>query len=90
MKDSHRHTFALKWLVKGVSIYDLKLLIGHSSVTTNEIYSGMDLKWVKDDFPTIVSKYVCEVKFGKMDIDLMDKISIALDFNSLQRFSSVL
>ncbi len=31
--------------------------MGHSSVTTTEVYLNMDLKRVKQDFPTIVSSY---------------------------------
>ena len=54
---SLRHTFAVRRLIQGTSIYDLKLLMGHSSVTTTEVYSNMNLKRVSQDFPTIVSKY---------------------------------
>jgi len=43
------------------------MLIGHKSVTTIEVYSEMDLKRVKDDFPTIVSNYVNEAKIGEWD-----------------------
>ena len=62
---SLRHTFAVRRLVQGTSIYDLKLLMGHSSVTTTEVYSNMNLKRVSQDFPIIVSKYVNEVKIGE-------------------------
>ena len=62
---SLRHTFAVRRLIQGTSIYDLKLLIGHSSVTTTEVYSNMNLKRVPQDFPTIVSKYVSKAKIGK-------------------------
>ena len=59
---------------------DLKLLMGHSSVTTTEVYSNMNLKRVSQDFPTIVSKYVNEVKIGKMDTDLMDTIVLPMTY----------
>ena len=39
--------------------------MGHSSVTTTEVYSNMNLKRVSQDFPTIVSKYVSKAKIGK-------------------------
>ena len=62
---SLRHTFAVRRLIQGTSIYELKLLMGHSSVTTTEVYSNMNLKRVSQDFPTIVSRYVNEVKIGE-------------------------
>ena len=55
---SLRHTFAVRRLIQGTSIYDLKLLMGHSSVTTTEVYSNMNLTRVAQDFPTIVKSYV--------------------------------
>ena len=62
---SLRHTFAVRRLIQGTSIYDLKLLMGHSSVTTTEVYSNMNLKRVAQDFPTIVTSYVNEAKIGE-------------------------
>ena len=62
---SLRHTFAVRRLIQGTSIYDLKLLMGHSSVTTTEVYSNMNLKRVAQDFPTIVTSYVNEPKIGE-------------------------
>ena len=62
---SLRHTFAVRRLIQGTSIYELKLLMGHSSVTTTEVYSNMNLKRVSQDFPTIVSTYVNETKIGE-------------------------
>ena len=50
---SLRHTFAVRSLIKGVPIYNLKLLMGHSSVVTTEEYSNMNLKRVAYDFPSI-------------------------------------
>jgi len=50
---SLRHTFAVRKLLLGVSIYELKLLMGHKSVTTTETYSNMNLRRVRQDFPTI-------------------------------------
>ena len=62
---SLRHTYAVRSLVKGVSIYEIKLLMGHASVTTTEVYSNMNLKRVAQDFPTLV-------KHGKVDTDMVD------------------
>ena len=77
---SLRHTFAVRRLIQGTSIYELKLLMGHKSVTTTEVYSDMNLKRVKDDFPTIVSRYVNQAKIGKMDTDLMGTIALPMTY----------
>ena len=69
---SLRHTYAVRSLIKGTSIYDLKLLMGHSSVTTTEVYSEMNLKRVKDDFPTIADKSQNSAKIGKSDTRITD------------------
>ena len=52
---SLRHTFAVRSLLSGVSIYDVKLLMGHRSVTTTEVYSEMNLKRVAQDFPGLTA-----------------------------------
>ena len=69
---SLRHTYAVRKLIQGANIYHLKLIMGHASVTTTEIYSNMNLKRVSQDFPTIVSTYVNEAKIGKVDTLLVD------------------
>ena len=51
---SLRHTFAVRKILSGTSIYDVKLLMGHSTVTTTEQYSTMNLKRAAQDFPTLV------------------------------------
>ena len=66
---SLRHTYAVRMLIKGVSIYDLKLLMGHSSVTTTEQYSLMNLKRIAQDFPKIAPKGAF---LGKEDTPLED------------------
>tara|TARA_B100001989_G_C24152482_1_gene275664 strand:- start:71 stop:538 length:468 start_codon:yes stop_codon:yes gene_type:complete len=73
---SLRHTFAVRRLIQGTSIYELKLLMGHKSVTTTEVYSEMNLKRVKDDFPTIVSRYLNQTRIGKKDTLLKDTIGL--------------
>ena len=69
---SLRHTFAVRRLLQGTSIYNLKLLMGHSSVTTTEQYSNMNLKRVSQDFPTIAINSQNIAKIGIMDTELMD------------------
>ena len=63
---SLRHTFAVRKLIQGISIYTLKLLMGHSSVTTTEVYSEMNLKRVAQDFPDLVQSYVNKAKIGDL------------------------
>ena len=75
-----RHTFAVRRLIQGTSIYELKLLMGHGSVTTTEVYSNMNLKRVSQDFPTIVSKYVNKVKIGKEDTIMEDTIELPMTY----------
>ena len=69
---SLRHTFAVRKLIQGANIYHLKLIMGHKSVTTTEIYSNMNLKRIAQDFPTIVSSYVNEAKIGQWDTQKRD------------------
>ncbi len=77
---SLRNTFAVRRLIQGTSIYELKLLMGHSSVTTTEVYSNMNLKRVAQDFPTKVSSYVNEAKIGKVDTKLVDTVALPMTY----------
>ena len=45
---------------------------GHSSVTTNEKYANMELKWLKRDFPTISSAFQNTMKYALEDTQLED------------------
>ena len=69
---SLRHTFAVRSLLKGISIYDVKLLMGHRSVTTTEVYSEMNLRRVAQDFPELSNLYNNQIKLGKGDMVLGD------------------
>ena len=71
---SLRHTFAVRRLLMNTSIYDVKLMMGHASVTTTEIYSKMNLKRVAQDFPTLVTSYVKTPEFGPGDTELGDTL----------------
>ena len=57
---SLRHTFAVRSLLQGIPIYDIKNLLGHTSVTTTEVYSNMNLKRVAQDFPSLNRKSVVD------------------------------
>jgi len=45
---SLRHSFASNLAQRGVSIYTIQKLLGHSSVTTTEIYSHLNLEGMRD------------------------------------------
>ena len=56
--------------------------MGHSSVTTTEVYSNMNLKRVAQDFPTIVTSYLNDAKIGKEDTILEDTIALPMVYVS--------
>jgi integrase/recombinase XerD len=47
---SLRHTFACLCLSKGMKLEQIKLLMGHSSIKTTEIYAKLELGSIKDEF----------------------------------------
>lgn len=74
---SLRHTFAVRRIVENVPIYKIKKMMGHSSVTTTEIYAEMELKRLSHDFPTL-SPFV--PKNGKVDTELVDTTTVISSF----------
>ena len=54
--------------------------MGHSSVTTTEVYGNMNLKRIEQDFPTIVENSINTTKIGKMDTDLMDTKQLFVNY----------
>ena len=67
---SLRHTFAVRRIVENVPIYKIQKMMGHSSVTTTEVYTtNMELKRWKEDFPTLTPVIP---KLGKVDTQLVD------------------
>ncbi len=69
---SLRHTFAVRSLIKGKSIYGVQKEMGHSSVVTTEVYSKMNPKRVQCDFPTLVGRFENESKTMFRDTDFRD------------------
>lgn len=49
---SLRHSFASNLAQKGVSLYTIKELLGHSSISTTEIYSHLNMDSLKDAIKT--------------------------------------
>jgi len=50
---SLRHSFASNLAQKGVSLYTIKELLGHSSITTTEIYSHLNMDALKEAIETL-------------------------------------
>ena len=69
---SLRHTYAVRMLLVHTPVYDVKLMMGHASVTTTEQYSKMNLKRAAQDFPTLVSIYLGAGELMKKDTFLKD------------------
>ena len=55
-----------------MAIYDLKLILGHSSVTTTEVYANMNLKRVAHDFPSPSKDYRYSTKLSIRDTGFRD------------------
>ena len=51
---SIRHTFAVRRYLQTRDIYLVKQEMGHSSVTTTEIYAKFSLRRLEMDFPSLV------------------------------------
>ena len=66
---SLRNTFAVRRIVENVPIYKIQKMMGHSSVTTTEIYARMELKRLAHDFPTLTS---IVPEYGKVDTKIVD------------------
>ena len=79
---SLRHTFAVRSLIKGMPIYDLKLIMGHSSVTTTEVYANMNLKRVAQDFPLLAKQYQYSTKLSIRDTAFRDTVSMVSDYRA--------
>ena len=50
-----RHTFAVRRYLQTRDIYQVKQEMGHSSVTTTEIYAKFSLRRLEMDFPALVN-----------------------------------
>ena len=54
--------------------------MGHSSVTTTEVYSEMNLKRISQDFPTITQSSVNTAKIGKWDTEKWDTVASSMTY----------
>ena len=74
-----RHTYAVRRYLEVRDIYQVAKELGHSSVTTTEIYAKFNLSRLAQDFPSFVTKYkkgVFEAKYGIRDTDIRDTLHI--------------
>lgn len=53
---SLRHTYACLCLSKGLRLEDIKLLMGHSSIKTTEIYAKLELSTIKTQYLQIIGE----------------------------------
>ena len=67
-----RHTFAVRRYLMTRDIYYVMKAMGHSKITTTEIYSKFNMRRLETDFPSLAESYHKTVKFGKVDTNLVD------------------
>ena len=66
-----RHTFAVRRYLMTRDIYQVMKEMGHSKVTTTQIYADFQISRLEFDFPSI-SYTPNQPIFGKMDTNMMD------------------
>lgn len=57
-----RHTFAVLALTKGMPIESVSRILGHTNITTTQIYAKITMRKLNDDFETLKSKLSMENK----------------------------
>ena len=71
------HTFAVRRYLQTRDIYQVKQEMGHSSVTTTEIYAKFSLRRLEMDFPSLVksnnSRENRELGYGNLGYTQNDK-----------------
>ncbi len=79
IEDKHlhhiRHTFAVRRYLELRDIYQVAKELGHSSVTTTEIYANFNLSKLEQDFPSILNsakKVVIGKEISIRDTDIRD------------------
>jgi integrase len=72
-----RHTYAVRRYLQTQDIYLVAKELGHSSVTTTEIYAKFNLRHLKQDFPSLTFAYNNKNKrpvIGIRDTDSRDTL----------------
>jgi len=67
-----RHTFAVRRYLITRDIYQVMKEMGHSKVTTTQIYSKFNTRRLEADFPTLVQSYHKTTKMGIVDTEIVD------------------
>ena len=70
-----RHTYAVRRYLEVRDIYQVAKELGHSSVTTTEIYAKFNLSRLEQDFPSLIgynTKTVLAKKYSIRDTDIRD------------------
>ena len=62
-----RHTFAVRRYMMTRDIYQVMKEMGHSKVTTTQVYSEFNMTRLKFDFPALAKSYQKTTKFAQMD-----------------------
>ena len=63
-----RHTYAVRRYLELRDIYQVAKELGHSSVTTTEIYAKFNLSRLEQDFPSLIGEKTKSVIINKLDI----------------------
>lgn len=74
-----RHTYAVRRYLEVRDIYQVAKELGHSSVTTTEIYAKFNLSRLEQDFPSFATTYkkdVFDVKYGIRDTLFRDTLQL--------------
>lgn len=74
-----RHTYAVRRYLEVRDIYQVAKELGHSSVTTTEIYAKFNLSRLEQDFPSFATNYKkggFEAKYGIRDTVFRDTLHL--------------
>lgn len=74
-----RHTYAVRRYLEVRDIYQVAKELGHSSVTTTEIYAKFNLSRLEQDFPSFATnnkKNTFEAQYGIRDTDFRDTLHL--------------
>jgi len=67
-----RHTFAIRRYLVTKDIYKVMKEMGHSKVTTTQIYTKFNTRRLENDFPKLAKSYNSLNNFIKVDTELVD------------------
>jgi len=71
-----RHTFAVRRYLMTRDIYQVMKEMGHSKITTTQLYAEFEINRLQHDFPTIVNNTPYLQFFGKEDTKMEDTMTV--------------